>query len=313
MAISCVKAIFTTNYTQKSRGFIGIVQPLSKKVLFSAWVLSLWGNPLSASAHELRTEPREQLLLTTYVDYQEGLNQDVPMDNILHIVHSDATPTNIQSKILDAFNYACTHHNNESLRSIISELANPHSRTTTSRPLYWKSYALYYNSLYLLRNSNKKQAKEELSKGIEVMEGLKQKDAEDYTLLAMLHYLSCHFLGFPRVIMAGRNATNAIEKSIELKGNNVRTYYVQAFADYHRPTKFGGGKKVESLLEKAISLPVQQTVDEQHPSWGRLESFELLSDFYIREKKLDKARKYIELGLTEFPESKVLNENQKKL
>ena len=60
---------------------------------------------------------------------------------------------------------------------------------------------------------------------------------------------------------------------------------------------------VEECLIKALSLPEQKINNPYLPSWGRQESFEMLTDYYIKTNNLELAKKYIELGLSEYPDS----------
>ena len=83
--------------------------------------------------------------------------------------------------------------------------------------------------------------------------------------------------------------------------------------DYYTPETYGGGNNVEENLLKAISLPPQKINNPYLPSWGRQESFELLTSFYLKKKDKENARKYIELGLAEYPGSYTLKYNKSKL
>jgi hypothetical protein len=76
---------------------------------------------------------------------------------------------------------------------------------------------------------------------------------------------------------------------------------------------YRGGKNVEKYLLKALAIKQAKSKDPYLPTWGREEIYGLLTSYYIKEKKFDKAEEYIDLGLQEFPNSYTLQENQSKL
>lgn len=223
------------------------------------------------------------------------------------------TQQNIQDRIMNAFMNSFTVQNNSEMQTLIDEISFLYDNSKNTLFLYWEGYIYYYNSIIYLKSSDKKKAKEELNKGIKALESIKTKNSEDYALLSMLYSFSCQFLGFPEVVQASKKATNCIEKALKLDKNNLRVYYVLANNDYYTPKKYGGGSNVEENLLIAISLPTQKIDNPYLPSWGRQESFELLTNFYLKKKDKENARKYIELGLAEYPNSYTLKYNKSKL
>lgn len=227
--------------------------------------------------------------------------------------HEIQTQSNIQDRIMNAFMNSFVVQNNSEMVALIDEISSSYDNSKNTIFLYWKGYAYYYNSIIFLKTNDKKKAQEELNKGIKALESIKTKNSEDYALLSMLYSFSCQFLGFPDVIKASKQATNCIDKSLKLDENNLRAYYVLANNDYYTPETYGGGNNVEENLLKAISLPPQKINNPYLPSWGRQESFELLTSFYLKKKDKENARKYIELGLAEYPDSYTLKHNKSKL
>lgn len=223
------------------------------------------------------------------------------------------TEHSIQDKIIDSFMDSFATHDNNKLNSIIDEISLMYNQNPNSLFLYWKGYALYYNSIFFLKSGDKERAEEELKKGVESLEAIEAKNCEDWALLSMLYNFSCQFSGFPKVVMLSKKATDCIEKAKKLDSYNLRVSYVEANNDYYTPQKYGGGKKVEECLIKALSLPEQKINNPYLPSWGRLESFEMLTDYYIKTKNIEQAKKYIELGLAEYPDSYSLLNKKSKL
>ncbi len=229
------------------------------------------------------------------------------------VVVEQAKEQNIQSRIMDAFLNSFVVQNNSEMLSIIDELSSMYDTTNNSLFLYWKGYAIYYNSIIYLKNGDNDKAYEVLKEGIDTLESITTKNAEDYALLSMMHSFSCQFLGFPKVVMASRTADEYIEKALKLDDNNLRVYYVMANNDYYTPKTYGGGKEVEKHALRALSLPAQEISNPYLPSWGRKECFELLTNHYIKNNMMDKAKVYVEQGLAEYPDSYTLKYNKSKL
>lgn len=220
---------------------------------------------------------------------------------------------NVHNRIMDAFMNSFVEQNNSKMLSLLDELSSLYHKSNNSIFLYWKGYALYYCSIIYLKKGERDKSYEELKKGIEALELIKKKNSEDYTLLSMLHSFSCQFLKFPKVIQASKNATDYIERALKLDDNNPRAYYVLANNDYYTPETYGGGNKVEEYALKALSIPAQKIANPYLPSWGRQECYELLTNYYIKKKNMKQAKKYIELGLLEYPDSYTLKYNKSKL
>lgn len=220
---------------------------------------------------------------------------------------------NIHSRIMDAFMNSFAVQNNSKMLSIINELSSLYNRSNNPIFLYWEGYALYYNSIIYLKNAERDKSYEELKKGIEALESIEEKNSDDCALLSMLYSFSCQFLKYPEVVQASKNAAAYIEKAMKLDENNPRVYYILANNDYYTPETYNRVSKVEEYALKALSLPAQKIADPDLPSWGRQESYELLTNYYLKKKNLEQAKKYIEQGLLEYPDSYTLNYNRSKL
>lgn len=220
---------------------------------------------------------------------------------------------NIQNEVLNDFMSSFTDQNNSKISKLIDQLSISYKTTKNSLFLYWQGYALYYNCIIYLKNSDTKNAEKELAKAINIVEKNDNKNSEDYALLSMLQSFSCQFATFPAIIKLSRDAAFNIDNAIEMDKDNLRAYYVYANNDYHTPEEHGGGKKVEEYALKALSLPSQKIENTYLPSWGKQESYELLTNYYIKTKNILKAQEYIDRGLNEFPNSYILKGNKSKI
>ena len=179
----------------------------------------------------------------------------------------------------------------------------------STRTGYWKAYRLYLDAVALIDRGDKESAKDKLSEGIDVLDDLDSKDAEDYALLTLLYTASCRCYSFPRIIASMRGSVKNAEKAQKLGADYLRVLYALALKDYYTPDRHGGFKQVETILNKALALPVPSNLKDGEPAWGRKECYELLVQYLLKKNETQKAKAVMEKGLQEFPNSALLKES----
>ncbi|MGA2669225.1 MAG: tetratricopeptide repeat protein [Ignavibacteria bacterium] len=97
----------------------------------------------------------------------------------------------------------------------------------------------------------------------------------------------------------------ATDKAKKLEPDNPRFYVISGMNLYYTPETFGGGASAaQPLFEKAYELfQNRKEKDDTYPSWGYDLSAGMLAMCYIKQDKLDDAKKYIDKGLEIDPES----------
>lgn len=209
-----------------------------------------------------------------------------------------------QGKIDAAFGQSFATQQNE-LEPIISELKQDETANA-----YWIAYAQFRSGIFYLQLGQNDQAARVVDEAIELLQGIEEKNSEEHALLGTI-------LGF-KISLEPSSAANLSVKAAAqyrsaLKKNedNMRAYLGLGESDFHKPAAYGGGKKVEEYLLKAIALPEQST--ENGASWGKNRAYHILSSFYLREGKPDKAKMYCIQGLNKYPGDFQLNELKKSL
>jgi len=218
------------------------------------------------------------------------------------VAQSDSLLVNIQSKIYTAFVQGFISKNNTKLTNLSKKLEILYNERNQKLILYWRSYLQYYSSIYYLERGDKETAGKEIDKGIDWMEGMKNKNSEDYALLSLLQGFGIQFKGMEAMFISSKIKKNAIT-AIAMDSTNLRAYYVYASNDFYTPKMYGGGKEAERYLLKAISLPAQKIKNIYLPSWGKKESYEMLIKLYIKKGKWGLAKKYFQEGIKEYPNS----------
>lgn len=225
---------------------------------------------------------------------------------------SDPLLKGVQKKVFQAFVAGSISGNADEMEALDAELETLYEENGQKLILYWRSYLKFYSSIYYLKIGDEKQSEKEIDEGVKWMKAMKDKNSEDYALLAMLQGFSLQFKGMKVMFMASNIKENA-KMAVELDPSNPRANYVYASNDFHTPAMYGGGEEAEEYLLKAISLPSQKIENEYLPSWGREEAYEMLVKLYIKAEKWEQAKEYFSAGIAEFPESYTLNQLASKL
>jgi len=222
----------------------------------------------------------------------------------------DTVLNHIQEKIAKAANEAFARGNTAGLDRIENELKKASVANENLRN-YWIGYVNYNKTLAGLKAKNEDICKKANKNGVKALEANSVKTSEDYALLALLKGLSFSFSSVMRAPIISRQINGYVKKGLAADSTNFRVHYAQANVDFHTPKQFGGGKKTEKHLLKAVKLSEKNTGNPQLPTWGKEEVYDLLIRYYLREKQQDKARKYFDEGKRKFPDSRVLSAHQR--
>lgn len=169
---------------------------------------------------------------------------------------------------------------------------------------YWLSYGLYNQALIADRLEDKKAAEELIDRAIELLKPL-EEDAESQALLALQLGYSTRFKSYWSMMSLGRAAYQRAERAVALAPTNMRTNLALAINDFYTPKVFGGGKKVETHLKKALQAP-NPSASVTTPTWGKPNVYELLVKYYQKNKQQTQAQNFLNQGLSEFPNSELL-------
>ena len=201
------------------------------------------------------------LILTSLVNtHLYGGNQSKEVDVATNTLDS------IQYKIEYSTSKSFREGNTLSLDKIYNQLQEIKPKNNVIN--YWMAYINYYQSVFYLKTKDKDKSQLKLNRGIDLLEKQSEKNSEDYALLALLQNLSIQFKsGMSAGVTSTKAAKNA-KKAADLDSLNLRAWYVLASNDFYTPESFGGGRKVESYLRKAISVPEQSKRNAYLPSWG---------------------------------------------
>lgn len=99
--------------------------------------------------------------------------------------------------------------------------------------------------------------------------------------------------------------TEAKDRAKKLEPDNPRLYLIDGMNTYYTPENFGGGvEKAQPMFEKSWELFLTfKPKDETFPEWGKDQAAGMLALCYVKNDKLDDAKKWIDKGLEISPES----------
>jgi hypothetical protein len=76
----------------------------------------------------------------------------------------------------------------------------------------------------------------------------------------------------------GQQASDALQKGLQLDPNNPRLYYLQGRSVFGTPEAYGGGKtKAKPYFEKAVALYKTAIVKPLYPDWGSKDAADMLA------------------------------------
>lgn len=211
---------------------------------------------------------------------------------------------NFQSTI-DSIEYTSTNQNYSGLMELYNAFTKEQNKNKNRIFSYWRSYLLMKISAIEYENKKKSKAIKKVNKAIEILEEIKGKNSDEYTLLALLQCMTLSYEpagAMYRLKGITENINNAIIKD----PNNIRANYVKAMFDYYTPEMFGGGQSVEQILIKTINMSDQFSKNNYLPSWGKPESYHLLIKHYLKKGDKSTAKKYYQIAVKRYPRNKLL-------
>lgn len=219
----------------------------------------------------------------------------------------------IQSQIYDAFVKGMINKSAAPMTEMNKQLGSLYEESPNKLIHYWQAYLSYYKAIFHLQMNQQKASEEAVEDGITLLEDMSRKNSEDFALLALMESFSLQFKSSMKLAFVSGDVKEHAQKSKELNPENPRAYFVLGSNDFYTPEKYGGKKKAESYLKKAISLPAQEQPNPYLPSWGVEESYEMLVKYYIQEEEWENAKKYFAEAREKYPNNYRINEMAPKL
>lgn len=229
------------------------------------------------------------------------------------INQNDTLLNNIQQKVMDAFVQAKISQSDKNFVSLEQALLKQNINYKNSIIIYWYSYTCYYHSILLMIEKNNKSSEKILDEGIEQLNNLTHKNSEHLALLALMESFSIQYASGIEVPFISKSVKHNAEKALQLDSINLRAYYVLGSNDFYTPEKYGGGKKAEGYLLKAIKLNNQSLQNPYLPSWGKNNAYEMLIKLYIKREQFNEAKRCYQEAITLFPDDYMINKLANKL
>lgn len=234
---------------------------------------------------------------------------DTPIDYSVSVqaYNGDNVLENIQSKIDQAFTQSVISGSSKELDAISAQLSALFKEQPINLVQYWRAYSEYYLAVFYSNKQDEKNSEKHIDEGIDYLKNMKNKNSEDYALLAMMQSFSIQFVSGMKAGIISRKVQKNANKALSLDEQNLRAYFVLGSNDFYTPESFGGGKKAEQYLKDALSKPDQKVKNSYLPSWGREASYELLIKHYIKKENWKEAVSWFSKANKDFPNSYLLN------
>lgn len=223
------------------------------------------------------------------------------------INQNDTLLNNIQQKVLDAFVNAKIIQSDKGLVVLEQALLNLYKDNKNDIIIYWYSYTCYYHSILNMIEKENKSSMKILDEGIKQLNDVNHKNSEHLALLALMESFSIQYASGIEVPFISKRVKQNAEKALQLDSLNLRAYFVLGLNDFYAPEQYGGGKKAEGYLLKAIKLNDQSVSNPYLPSWGKNTTYEMLIRLYINHKQFTEAKKYYQEAIALFPNDYMIN------
>ncbi len=233
--------------------------------------------------------------------------------SLRNIQQNDTLLNNIEQKVYNAFVKDLLNQADSELVSLEQSLLALNKIKNNGIIVYWYSYTCYYHSIFSLTQNDLKKTEKFNDKGIEKLEEVNPKNSEHYALLALMESFSIKYSSVGKIPFISASLKKNAEKAIELDSLNLRAYYVLGSNDFYTPEQYGGGKKTEGYLKRAIRLNIQSINNPYLPSWGKSLAYEMLVRYYIKHNLLDEAKKYYQEAKGLFPNDYMIKRLQSEL
>lgn len=233
----------------------------------------------------------------------QAANVQPPLASIIGELPPNATLAGIEASITEATNQSFFNVDASPLEKLHQEINAVNTPGYDRLVAYWSAYNDFQTAIFYLKNEQPAESERTVRRGIDALAAIEGKNAEELSLQAFLQGFAIQFNTGMASARAANEAMASIEAARKLNPDNLRTQYVLGSLDFYTPAEYGGGKKAEGYLVKAISLPEQVVASDYLPSWGKAESYELLVRHYKAAAEDAVASRYLEEGLSQFPDN----------
>jgi len=178
-------------------------------------------------------------------------------------------------------------------KSTYQKSANKLERIAEAEKDEWLAYywAAYCNVMLMNYEEDQDKGKQLLDKTDVFLlkaDSLSPNNSEIYVLRGWWYSSQMRFGGSP--MKYGPLSGQAMDKAIELDGNNPRAYTMKAIGVFYTPSAFGGGKdKAKPIFETALKkFETFLPASEIHPDWGEEFTLEMYKKCDETEEKKGK-------------------------
>lgn len=230
-----------------------------------------------------------------------------PLAEVVRHIKPNATLEGIEPRITAATNRAFMRRSASPLLELRDEITSVKGAEYERLVSYWAAFTDFQLGVFGTNHDDVAGAKTAIERGINLLENVPGKNAEELSLLAFLQGFSTKFATDAEVIAISDEAHANISAAIKLNPDNLRTQYVLGCLDFYTPKEYGGGKVAKIHLSRATNLPANSIDSPYLPSWGKAEAYELLVRYYTAEGQLDVAEATLEEGLALYPDDHQLS------
>lgn len=208
-------------------------------------------------------------------------SNDIPIGN-----------NNISEDIYDALSLCYEEFSESPLQSIYEILEDHYVKNADRKFKYWQAYIKMYTYIYTKDTLD-------IENSIHIMNTLKVNTSEELAFLAFLKSFKMSSVKDKNKLkIISSEARELANKALNMNKNNLRAYYVLAALEYYNP-KYDR-KKLKKYLDNALKIN-EKPKNYYDIVWGKNLIYELYIKYYLKNKKIKKAKKIYNKAIIEFP------------
>ncbi|BDD07080.1 hypothetical protein [Aureibacter tunicatorum] len=202
----------------------------------------------------------------------------------------------IEQKIETAVAKMQRNGNSVDLDSISHSLGSFRKHSLNYAFNYWQAYAIYKKAEFLKDDQNNdSKVEKHLEKGIDILEKIPYKHADDYILMAAFRVLKLQYEDIYLIPFSYDAIESSLQRAFELDDQNVRYFLVKAQYQESKIQLFSDKNLlVEKSLLQAIELSHKSSPRvNNRPTWGTEQAYMSLVELYKEIGEVVQAKQYL--------------------
>ncbi len=213
-----------------------------------------------------------------------------------------------EDKIVEAQHLSFQQSDEAPLQEVLQLLSSAQDVGDTHWKDYWTAFTHFRRSIYFAynRNANEDKAKTAAEQALTILDAIEDKNSEDYALLGYIKGFTLQWKSVLAMAKQSSMTSKWVKLSVEMDDRNPRAQFAFGNNNFYTPGIFGGGKKADEYLTRALALYKESIPNPLMRSWGMDEAYQILIRTKLKADKKSEAKSLLAEALERFPDHRNL-------